>query len=105
MDSKTFDIVLEERIKKIRSILSKKRSEYAPDGQVDDRLHNFARAASMLGVSKEKALIGMWAKHVVSLLDIVDGVTPNVTQELIDEKIGDAINYLILLEAALLERK
>ena len=69
-----------------------------------DRLHNFNRAAEMLRTTREKALVGMWAKHVVSILDIVDDfpkVVPSI--EMIDEKLGDLINYSILLEANLKE--
>jgi hypothetical protein len=47
----------------------------------------------------------MMAKHWVSVLDIIDKLVTNnyVSGELIDEKIGDSINYLILLEAMLIE--
>ena len=59
----------------------------------------------MLGGSREKALIGMLAKHLVSVLDMVDsfGKEDLPTTSFIDEKIGDSINYLILLEAMLKE--
>ena len=100
MDSKKFDEVVERRLELIRKILATKRAEYAPDG--GDRLHNFNRAAAMLGCTREKALIGMWTKHIVSILDIVDNIEimkPSIA--LIEEKIGDAVNYLILLEAML----
>ncbi len=103
MRSAEFDAVVERRLELIKKILLTKRAEYAPDG--GDRLHNFARASEMLRCTKEKALIGMWTKHIVSLLDIVDNVeTKEPSRELIEEKIGDAINYLILLEAMLKER-
>jgi len=99
MLAKEFDEIVKNRLKLIKEILLKKRAEYAPGGK--DRLHNFKRAAAMLGTTQEQALVGMWAKHVVSILDICDGQPAG--REMIDEKIGDAINYLILLEAALKE--
>jgi hypothetical protein len=103
MNHKEFEILLEERFNKIRTVLANKNKEYASG---DDKLHNFKRAGRMLGCTQEKALIGMWTKHIISILDIVDKwetceACPNVKQ--LDEKIGDAINYLILLEACFKE--
>jgi len=101
MNNKEFDQVLEKRIEAIRQTLQKKASEYAAG---DDRLHNFKRAAAIIGDTVEKAIIGMAVKHVVSVLDIVDNWNNKpVSDEMLDEKIGDTINYLILLEAHLKE--
>ena len=97
MTAQEFDIVVENRLALITKILLTKRAEYAPEG--GDRLHNFNRAAAMLGTTPEKALVGMLAKHLVSLLDIVDNIeTKPPSVPLLEEKIGDAVNYLILLE-------
>ena len=99
----TFDDIVTERIAKIRSILVEKAKEYAKD---TDRYHNFNIAGRILNTTPEKALIGMWMKHVVSVLDLVDwaDILPDkLSTEIIDEKIGDAINYLILLEGMLKE--
>lgn len=102
MDSETFDRILDARLESTRKVLASKRKEYAAAG---DRLHNFNRAARMLGGSREKALVGMMAKHWVSVLDMVDniGTVNSPSYEMIEEKIGDSINYLILLEAMLKE--
>jgi hypothetical protein len=100
--SEDFDKLVEERITKIRALLLKKRAEYAAGGR--DRLSNFNRAPSMLEKTRETSLVGMWVKHIVSILDIVDdfpGVVPS--EEMLNEKISDAINYLILLEACFIE--
>lgn len=99
----------------MRKVLASKNKEYASDS---DKLHNFKRAADMLRCTPEKALIGMATKHIISILDIVDkiehyyntipDVKPseiNTPISMIEEKIGDAINYLILLEALLKERE
>ena len=106
MHSEAFEAVLDRRLSLTRQVLALKRKEYAGNelrlGY--DRLHNFNRSASMLSCSREKALIGMLSKHLVSILDIVDDLDikfPSV--EMIEEKIGDAINYLILLEAMMKE--
>jgi len=98
---KKFDELVEYRCAEIKRILCKKSKEYATK---TDRLHNFNRAASMLWTSREKALMGMLSKHLVSVFDIVDNMDkkhPSV--EVIEEKIGDIINYFILLEAMLKE--
>ena len=94
-----FDKVCNKRLEKIKSVLLAKGKEYAKDG---DRYHNFNVAARVLGSSREKALLGMMMKHYVSIIDIIDNPCA-WSDEIIDEKIGDMINYLILLEGMLLE--
>lgn len=100
-----FNEVVEERINKIRQVLVKKEEEYAKG---NDRFHNFNVAARTLNCSPERALLGMMMKHVVSVLDIIETIDdlsqPPLQIYLIDEKIGDNINYLILLEGMLLKR-
>jgi hypothetical protein len=96
-----FDLVLKHRIEKITSILASKASEYAAD---TDRYHNFNVAAKMDDETPEQALKGMWKKHLVSVFDLIawtKDCPERITEALIDEKIGDAINYLVLLEGML----
>ena len=105
MTSFNFDTVVEDRVQKIAKILSHKAREYAAD---EDRFHNFNTAARIDNTYPERALKGMWMKHLVSVFDLIDwaeAASHKITGELIDEKIGDAINYLILLEGMLLQRK
>ena len=96
-----FDKLLNERIEKIIQVLGSKAKEYAHQG---DRLHNFKVAARIDGVSAVKAAWGMAKKHLVSVIDIVNGDLPN-NVEIVDEKIGDMVNYLILMEALLKEER
>ena len=98
MDTKQFEKVLEVRIAAIQQTLGNKAKEYA----IGDRLYNFKRAAEISRTSPQKALVGMLMKHLVSVLDLAEGSLPP-TEYYINEKIGDAINYLILLEAVLKE--
>lgn len=91
--------VVEERLKKIRTVLSQKAGEYANNGNFD---HNFQEAARIKNESPEEALWGMAAKHLVSVQDLVYG-RQKLTKEAVDEKIGDLVNYLILLEGILIE--
>lgn len=101
MKHEDFVKILNRRIAKCVNILSGKAKEYASE---EDRLHNFKRAAAMLDTTPEKALIGMFAKHMVSILDLVNKPW-EASEEMVDEKIGDAINYLILLEAVMAETR
>lgn len=98
-----FNEVLERRLRLCKEVLAKKAQEYAAD---HDRFHNFNVAGRILGTTPEDALIGMFMKHLVSVLDIVDNLREEAypPAEMVDEKIGDAINYLILLEGLLKKR-
>lgn len=105
MNNEKFNKVLDERIEKTKSVLRCKANEYASD---QDRLHNFNVAAKLNSggnITPEEACFGMLRKHIVSVMDMVQksavGVYP--TKEMRDEKIGDTINYLILLEAIFIE--
>lgn len=94
MDAKTFDLTIERTIKKSTDVLLTKQREYA----TEDRLHNFKVAAGYLQRTPEQALMGFLAKHLVSLSDMVrSGAEYN--KDVWDEKIGDSINYLLLLRA------
>lgn len=95
-----FDNLVKRRIDKIQTILCSKAKEYATDR---DRFHNFKMAARMNGTTPEEALKGMMLKHEVAVLDMIKD-TDKATKEMIDEKLGDNINYLILLEGLLKER-
>jgi len=94
-----FNTVCNKRLDKIKSVLQAKGKEYVSGS---DRYHNFNVAARVLGTSREEALLGMAVKHYVSILDIIEQ-PGRFSDEMIDEKIGDMINYLILLEGMLLE--
>ena len=103
MDQKWFNEILDDRISKIKKVLSKKAGEYSSG---NDRLHNFKRAAALNCETPEKALAGMLTKHIVSIYDMIDGLdsTSCPDYSVWDEKLGDAINYCILLEALIIER-
>jgi len=96
-----FNAVVDARIEKIRTVLQSKASEYATS---DDRMHNFNWAAQLDDETPEQALWGMYKKHLCSIHDLIvwSKESPEkITEKLIDEKIGDGINYPILLEAML----
>jgi hypothetical protein len=100
MNSADFDRVVRLRVDSIVKTLSYKAKEYASE----DRLYNFKRAAEMSRTTPIEALKGMMLKHLVSVFDLMEGKLEN-TAYLVNEKVGDAINYLILLEALLEEKR
>jgi len=103
MNYTKFNKLLTARIKDIQESLGYKSAEYASN---IDKLHNFKRAGRMMDCSPQRALLGMWIKHLTSVFDIIDkadkGELPD--KELWNEKIRDTINYTILLEAIIKEQ-
>lgn len=110
MTNEQFDCVLDARLDSICRVLAVKAGEYATDS---DRLHNFKVSAGLVGTSPAQEAHAFMRKHVVSILDLIKWVeSPAVipdnltTEQLIGrirEKVGDAINYMILIEAILIE--
>lgn len=104
MRQDTFDTIVRDHISHIIETLAIKGREYSTDS---DRLHNFKRAAVLARQTPEMACRGMLAKHIVSVWDIVDGIETlgkAPEEPVVLEKIGDSINYLILLRALISER-
>lgn len=99
MTSDQFNEVVKERIEKCLSVICKKAKEYAND---TDRLRAFKAAAAIEKTSPYEALGGMLAKHIVSIYDML-GDAERYSKDKWDEKIGDTINYLLLLDALLNE--
>lgn len=100
MDNETFMKIVDNRLKRCREVLDAKNTDYLRGG---DKLHNFHRAGEILGCYPERALLGMASKHIVSVFDMVDDIEKYQGQRVsyahLEEKLGDAINYLLLLEA------
>lgn len=95
-----FQLIVDEAIDHIQTVLRDKAVEYSHNG---DRLFNFRVTSQYNDEPIEKSIWGMASKHLTSVLDLVHGrLEP--TKPMVDEKIGDMINYLILLKAAFYER-
>lgn len=101
MNSDEFGNVLSAQIQRTIDTLGHKANEYADD---DERLHNFKVIAELQGVSLRQAVVNLMAKHTVSIFDMARDPS-TFTKEAWDEKITDHINYLILLQAALVEER
>lgn len=105
MKHEDFNDLCSQLILHCDSTLIAKTNEYSSS---EDRLHNFKVAARITNSSPVQALLGMKAKHTVSILDMCHrhSLTGQVQdKDYVFEKIGDEINYLILLAALLLEAK
>jgi hypothetical protein len=93
------------RLDRCNGVLTVKTAEYSNS----DVFHNFIEGGRILNTSKEHALWGYIMKHLVSIQDIVTNVgldkhlesctdtLPSL--EIWNEKIGDTLNYLLLLDA------
>jgi hypothetical protein len=104
MNAKDFDKIVGARLNWCEKTLCAKGDEYARDG---DRLWNFKAAGRKRNQHPAQALAGMEVKHDVSVDDIIDGLARGIVppKELVAEKIGDSINYLLLLEGLIEEER
>jgi hypothetical protein len=105
MKLQELDILLEKRIEKMRAVLASKGTVYTAGDQ--DRLHYFKVSGRIGGTSPETALKGMLIKHLTSVFDMIDMCESgciDFDEERVDEKVGDVIVYMVLLEALFSER-
>jgi hypothetical protein len=104
MNHQEFKELIHDQFEKSAATLASKAGEYASD---EDRFHNFNVAGRMKNETPEQALWGMKAKHTVVLDDwrrTADKHPERFTPELLTEKIGDEINYLLLFKGMLTDR-
>ena len=100
MNPSDFNKLVENRLEDCKKVLCTKEEEYSSD---KDRLHNFTRAGEMLGTTTELALLGMWSKHLISVMDLLHDPS-KATPHLLKEKFGDVINYALLAEATITDK-
>ncbi len=106
MNAKTFTKLVVNRMERCEEVLCSKAEEYASN---TDRLHNFVVAGRARGLDPVTALDGMMMKHLVSVWDIIDWMetdknyVPSVA--LVNDKLGDVINYVLLLEGLIEDRR
>lgn len=117
MERRDFNAILRAAHEHEADLLAEKAQDYAPGR---DPLANFRASAALQRITPEKALMGMLAKHLVSVADLVNGVEeppcphgggmcgcPSwepVSMDTWVEKLHDARAYLVLLEALVRER-
>lgn len=101
MTIERFNEIIQQQLRKTADLLTQKGNEYAPNV---DRLAAFKQAADLQQISVPEALGGMLAKHIVSIYQMLHDASL-YTDEKWDEKINDAINYLLLLKACIAEEE
>lgn len=94
-----FESIVNTQVKHCTDLLLSKGQEYAPGV---DRLAAFKKAAGLLDQTQAQAAFGMLAKHLVSVADMVQS-GEHYSPERWDEKIGDSINYLLIIRAIIIE--
>jgi hypothetical protein len=103
-----FNKIVDKRLNLIKQVLLSKGKEYSTDLDV---FHNFKAATGLsFHEAPEKVCWEFMVKHLQSIKDILNhieilGINDYPTREIITEKFGDAINYLVLLEGMLEERQ
>ena len=99
MTSKEFKEVVEEQLEYCKNLLFKKNEEYVT---TDDVFENFRTGANMLGTDIKNTLLGYLTKHLVSIISMIkDDKQYDIDKW--NEKIGDSINYFLLLKGMVVE--
>ena len=98
MKTADFNVVVGDRLNKIKDILVVKGAEYNLDK--NDRFSDFKQAAAMTGQTPEQVLYGYMLKHIMSITAMVQ-TAGEFTKERWEEKLTDIHVYLCLLEGLL----
>lgn len=102
MNQKDFNNLVESTMESCKNVLVKKRDEYVNEPSIDV-LSNFKNNADLSIVGTPEGIAWeLMTKHLQSIKDYCEG--RKVSSEVLDEKIGDAINYLVLIKAIICER-
>lgn len=106
MNRDKFNRIVDARCESIKQTLTKKGAEYSTDNNV---FHNFDESVGIsFAKSPEMVAWEYMTKHLQSIRDLVEltqhGYMGYPSETLVNEKIGDAINYLVLIEGMLKKR-
>jgi hypothetical protein len=107
MNRTNFNKQVKTRFELSEKVLIKKGSEYANEQNV---FVNFERGVGLsFHNSPEKVAWEYCVKHLESIRSMLDhietdGVNGFPNEELVREKFGDAINYMIIIEAMIMQR-
>lgn len=98
--------IMEQQFEYCKYLSEKKNQEYTPNASATidegDIFSQFKRAAILTGGTPKQALLGMLAKHLISLVDMCNS-DEKFTMERWTEKITDTMNYLALLKGLVSE--
>ena len=93
-----YTFLVQETVKDCLETLKAKGDDYGKGNP----FHNFEKAAALQGCTVLEAIRGMMTKHIISIYDILGSEQPeNYTPEYLQEKFGDAINYLVIAKVYL----
>lgn len=99
-----FETIVDHRVKRTLHLLVEKAKHYASS----DRLHNFKEAAKVSRNTPIESCMNFFSKPFVCIQDLVAEISNEVYNDehikRIDEIFGDAVAYLILLEALFKEK-
>ena len=84
-----------KQMDRCNDILKKKFKEY---GNHEDPFWHFERSAGLLGGTRELALMHLFAKHLTCIVEMAEDPNSYSTGQW-NEKLTDAINYLLILSA------
>lgn len=101
MRKQRFLKLLQDQLVALQELTATKGEEYARSE--DDQLANFKRQAAELGLDPEKVLAIFLNKHLDAIKSFIK--TGQVLSEPIHGRIDDAILYLILLKAMIVEKE
>ena len=98
----TGDPDMDAMLERCLRILRVKGDDYTVGRGDADRLHNFRTAAEFLGVGMEVVWSTYFYKHVSAIFAWAKGKTES---EPIEERVADAVNYLLLLSKIVADLK
>lgn len=105
MKQADFEKLVDESVAQMRELLIVKGGEYAGS---EDRLANFKRGAGLTGATAMQVLFIYLSKHYDAIATYIRDDAVNVERprsESIRGRVHDALNYLLLLEALIVERE
>lgn len=105
MKKERFKKLLTQQLETLQQLTAGKGEEYA---RSDDQLANFKRQAAEFGMEPEKVLAIYLNKHLDSIKTYIKHKAPGsvyALSEPIEGRIDDAILYLCLLKAMVVEQK
>ena len=99
MNRQRLEQIFENRIAECRETMGMKGKVYATD---ENRLSNFYAGAELAKLTPQQYAFSLVSKHIIALRDKINADEP-MSDEFITEKMGDIINYMVLIEG--LERE
>lgn len=100
MNKTRFQKLLDDTLAELKALTATKGEEYTGS---DDQLANFKRQAAEAGLRPEQVWLVFFNKHADSIKSFVR--TERVLSEPIVGRIDDAILYLVLLKAMVVEKE